>query len=322
MAHTISIREDGTAEMAYVGEKPWHGLGQELQQNATIEEWQKAAGMDWEIKRTPLLYKADNDVMFNIDDQNILYRSDTKTHLSVVSNKYQIVQPVDMLEFFRDITQAAGFQMETAGTLFGGKRFWALAAIGESACVVGDDQIDGYLLLSTSCDGTLATSARFTTTRVVCNNTLSMALSTKAKREVSVRHRAVFDASAVKDQLGIAKDSFKDFLVATRKLAQDTITTKQAEKFVANLFTTDTYTVADVIDKSRAYTQIMDLYNGQGKGSSLPGVKDTRWGAVNAVSEYVDHHIHGKTMSHTVANAWFGRGDELKTKALEMAIAL
>src|SRR6202044_3294118 len=103
-------------------------------------------------------------------------------------DNFKIVQPGAVLEFFRDLTAAAGFTLETAGTLFGGKRFWALAAIGETASIADPaDKMKGYLLLSTACDGSMATEARYTTVRVVCNNTLSSARSAGAK--VRVTHR-------------------------------------------------------------------------------------------------------------------------------------
>lgn len=93
----------------------------------------------------------------------MLYRSDTKAPLSVVSNRYQIVQPREVLEFYRDLTEVSGYELETAGVLKGGRKFWALARTGQTTKLKGNDQVNGYLLLATSCDGTLATTATPTT---------------------------------------------------------------------------------------------------------------------------------------------------------------
>jgi len=93
----------------------------------------------------------------------VLYRSDTKAPLSVVSNRYQIVQPREVLEFYRDLTEVSGYELETAGVLKGGRKFWALARTGQTTKLKGNDQVNGYLLLATSCDGTLATTATPTT---------------------------------------------------------------------------------------------------------------------------------------------------------------
>ena len=137
-----------------------------------------------------------------------------------MSDNFKIVQPAAVLEFFRDLTAAAGFTLETAGTLFGGKRFWALAAIGETASIAdAADKMKGYLLLSTSCDGTMATEARYTTVRVVCNNTLSAARTSGAK--VRVTHRSTFNADSVKKELGVdcAHVRFASTMADMRRLA-------------------------------------------------------------------------------------------------------
>jgi phage/plasmid-like protein (TIGR03299 family) len=320
MAHAITIRKNGLAEMAYVGtEKPWHGLGQSLEAGADMATWKEAAGMDWNIKTSPVTFGVDGEVG-TIPDSNVLYRSDTKEALSIVSSKYKIVQPGEVLDFFHDLTDANGFTLDTAGTLFDGRRFWALASIGESACIVGDDKVDGYLLLSSSCDGTLATTARFTTVRVVCNNTLGMALQGKA-REVVISHRTAFDANKVKNQLGIARGNFGDFLGAARQLAATSMSTRHAEEFVENLLRDSKMIYADDVSKSKQYMKIMDLFQGGGIGSEMQSAEGTAWGLLNSVTEYIDHHATAKTNSHRMANAWFGKGDDLKSLTLQRLLA-
>lgn len=127
MAHEITIHANGVAEMAYVGVTPWHGLGQILMPDSTIEEWRIAAGLNWTIERSPVKFM--NGTLHDWNEHQVLYRSDTNAPLSIVSNRYHIVQPEAVLEFFRDLVADAGFQIETAGTLKGGKRIWALARI-------------------------------------------------------------------------------------------------------------------------------------------------------------------------------------------------
>lgn len=126
-------------------------------------------------------FKADTvgnlGTIHSFPEQKVLYRSDTKAPLSVVSNRYQVVQPREVLEFYRDLTEVSGYELETAGILKGGRKFWALAWTGQTTVLKGNDQVNGYLLLATSCDGTLATTATPTTVRVVCNNTLTISLN-------------------------------------------------------------------------------------------------------------------------------------------------
>lgn len=130
MAHQLE-------QMAYVGETPWHGLGNQLTQNQPIEVWAQQAGMDWRIESSNVSYMAQNQrgqcIIMPYEEQRVLYRSDTHTPLSVVSQRYQEVQPKEILEFYRDLTEQSGFELETAGVLKGGKKFWALARTGQSA---------------------------------------------------------------------------------------------------------------------------------------------------------------------------------------------
>ncbi len=158
MAHELTIRTDGFAEIAFVGETPWHGLGQEINPDATIEEWQVQAGMDWTIESAPVQFfgAGDDQNLHTFEGQRVLHRSDTKAALSVVTNRYHPVQPKEVLEFFRSLVDTAGFKIQVAGTLMGGRRMWAIAQTGRYGEVTKDDGVGGFLLLSTSCDRTLA----------------------------------------------------------------------------------------------------------------------------------------------------------------------
>ena len=313
MSHELTVRDDNFVEMAYVGDMPWHGLGQELQQGADIAQWSKAAGMDWLIKRSRVRYGTDSI----FDEHHVLFRSDNKAPLSIVGEKYKIVQPIEMLEFFRDLAEDNAFTLETAGTLFSGKRFWALARIGESAVIQDNDKIDGFLLLTSSCDGTLATTAKFITTRVVCNNTLSMAMSEKTNKPITVSHRTTFDATMTKQRLGIAQGAFADFIKVSRELSYQPVSYLEATAFVGNLLL-DTGTVKkDDVVTSKAFLSIMELFK-HGKGNH----GETKWDLINGVTEFVDHVQRAKTESHRFANALLGKGDDLKTMALERIIAM
>src|SRR4051812_44324838 len=110
MAHAIE-------KMAYVGDTPWHQLGSALPAKQPIEVWAKKAGMDWTIREAPVRYMADQagnlGSILTFGDQKVLYRSDTKAPLSVVSKRYQVVQPRTVLEFYRDLTEVSGFELET-----------------------------------------------------------------------------------------------------------------------------------------------------------------------------------------------------------------
>lgn len=338
MSHEITIRQSGKAEMAYVGDTPWHGLGQELRKGAAIAEWEHAAGMDFAINRSRVRYgEGENQQIF--DKHHVLFRSDSKAPLGIVSPTFKIVQPREVLGFFKDLVEDSDFTLETAGTLFGGRRFWALAHIGESAIITNKaDIVGGYLLLCTGADGTLATTARFTTVRVVCNNTLSMAMSAKAKNEYVVSHRSHFDGAVAKAHLGLAHGNFSTFIKEMRNLSKQRITPADASLLTSKLILeTDPRrpslaTLAGdgqarveallAAQKATGYTDIMRLFEGAGRGADMEGVAGTAWGWVNAVTEFVDHSSRTKSVDNRLDSAWFGRGDAMKTTAVELATSL
>lgn len=316
MSHQLTISNAGTAEMAFVGETPWHGLGQILLPSASIDEWRVSAGMNWEILRKPVQFTDTDGLMHEWQDNHVLYRSDNTQPLSIVSPKYQEVQPRQVLEFFRDLVEKSGFQLETAGTMKGGRRFWALARTGLGGEVVDGDNINTYLLLVTSCDGGLATTAQFTSIRVVCNNTLQMSMRANHGARVAVRHNTQFNPDSVKAELGVnASEVYADFMERMKGLAETTLTGSRAEEIIEELFARKG---VEAPRSSKGFRKVMQLFNGVGKGSRIDGVAGTAWGIVNAVTEYSDFHIRAKNQEYRLDSAWFGAGRDLKESILEI----
>jgi phage/plasmid-like protein (TIGR03299 family) len=314
----ITIRKNGFAEMAYVGEKPWHGLGQKLEPGRSIEEWKVAAGMDWTACRSPVRF--DEGGLF--EEHHVVFRSDNKRPLAIVGHKFNLVQPGEILEFFRDLTAGNGYELTTAGTLFEGRRFWALARVTEDAVVIGNDQVKAHLLLCTAIDGSMMTTGKFVAERVVCQNTLSIALREHSS-SFAISHRTAFDAKIMKECLGIATGAFREFMLSARKLASKPITTLEAEQFIAEALVENSVVSAKEVTKTAAFRKIRELFvDGTAMGADLDGANGTLWGLVNGITEYVDHHARGKTPSHRLDNALFGRGDAFKTAAFQKALAM
>ena len=333
MAHLVE-------SMAYVGDTPWHGLGNQLPQKQPIEVWAQAAGMDWHIKESPVHFSIENihnaSMFGTFEDQKVLYRSDSNQALSVVSSRYQVVQPMEVLEFYRDLTEQAGFELETAGVLKGGRKFWALAKTGHSTALKGNDVVNGYLLLATSCDGSLATIAMPTTVRVVCNNTLSIAVN-NSENAVKVSHRSVFDADAVKQRLGVAVSHWDQFMYEMKVLSERKVSTKEANAYFETLLTQTTPQSTEstpsglrllkpstkpIIPNERAYKKLQAMYGGQGRGAELTAAKNTAWGLLCAVTEFVDHERQARSTENRLDSAWFGNGAQMKQQALEKALQL
>ncbi|MNF70283.1 DUF932 domain-containing protein [Pseudomonas sp. MM213] len=320
MAHLVET-------MAYAGATPWHGLGNQLTQKQPIEVWQREAGMDWQIQESLVHFKSDAvghlGAIHSFPEQKVLFRSDTKAPLSVVSQRYHTVQPREVLEFYRDLTEVSGYELETAGVLKGGRKFWALARTGQGAALKGNDQVNGYLLLATSCDGTLATTATPTTVRVVCNNTLSISLN-GATHAIKVAHRTRFDPQTVKKQLGIAVSQWDEFMYRMRTLAERKVQSKEALGFFMNVLcdTNAHAPIPEVVPNKRAMEKVQSLYEGKGRGADLASARGTAWGLLNAMTEYVDHERRARSSEYRMDSAWFGQGAVIKQKALDAALQL
>ncbi|MDC4377125.1 DUF932 domain-containing protein [Acinetobacter baumannii] len=340
MAHLIE-------QMAYVGDTPWHGLGNQLTPNQPIEIWAQQAGMDWRIESSDVSYMAKNDrgqsIILPYEEQRVLYRSDTHAPLSVVSQRYQEVQPLEILEFYRDLTEQSGFELETAGMLKGGKKFWALARTGQTSTLKGKDVSNGYILLATACDGTLATTAQFTSIRVVCNNTLAIALRGQSSSAgvVKVPHSTKFDAEKVKQQLGISVHAWDEHMYEMKQLSQRKVTQGEAAAFFDAVFNNTSMSVQDQEENiiqfyrnvanqasnktepnGRAMSKVMNMFNGKGRGADLSSAKDTAYGLLCAITEFADHERRAMSTDHRLDSAWFGAGAGLKQRGLEQALRL
>jgi len=324
MAHELDFTK-GKAAIAYVGDTPWHGYGQKMAEGQSIEEWQVAAGMDFQILDTDVQY-ATGFGRGVVKGKKVLYRSDTGDALAVVGHGYKVVQPGEVLEFYRDLTDTAGFKLETAGVLKAGKKYWALASIGKESRVL-DDTIKGYLLLGTACDGSMATTAMFTSIRVVCNNTLGFAMNEvengSNKNFIRIAHRSNFDEAKVKAQLGIAATSWDQFMQSVETWSLTPVSPERAKKYFDDIASYQN-AAGETVISNRTSDKLMELFNGQGKGANMKSAQGTAWGLVNAVTEYIDHH-RGRTNDVRMDRAWFGDGvatkELAKTLADEIAFA-
>ncbi len=196
---------------------------------------------------------------------------------------------------------------------------WALAKTNQSAAIKRTDVVNGYLLLATACDGTLATTAQFTSVRVVCNNTLAVAL-TNGTGAIKVPHSTTFNAETVKKQLDISVSSWDRFIYRMKTLSERKVTNQEAESFIRRLFNEIASTPNTV--NGRAMKKVMELYNGGGRGAELSSAKGTVFGLLNAVTEFVDHERRARSQDHRLDSAWFGAGAILKQKSLGQAMLL
>lgn len=333
MAHELAMKVTGQAAMAYMGDTPWHGLGTKMSTGMTVAQWRAESGLDFVVHKSPVGFAVD-DRSFSYPERLVLYRGDTNAPLSVVSRRYEVVQPAQVMDFFEEICEAGGFTLETAGVLQGGKKVWALARVNQGANVLGQDKIRPFVLLVTSYDGSSPTIGKFIAERVVCANTLAIALgelagSTKAgvSSIVSVSHRSEFKADDMRQKLGIAINGFDEFVIKARMLANRELGIDAADKQTIALLHPAAVNESGALDvlvakevrEAKGYKRIMALFDGEAKGADMAGY--SAWGWLNAVTQWTDWE-RGRSADSRVDSMFFGDSARLKGRALNAALAL
>jgi len=314
--------------MAYVGAVPWHGLGNLVNENISLDEFQKEAGLNWEVQKTPVQFTTrlaqDGELItetHRFKDKFVLNRTSDFKPFAVVSGRYKPVQPKEIFEFFRDLLAMHNMKMHTAGSLKDGGRIWCLAETGDVHKVLGNDRVDGYLHLSTSYDLTLSTLAQFTSVRVVCNNTLQQALANSTGR-VTIPHVKEFNADDIKGQLGIGREQWQAFTTALDVLAKIKLDETHATKLVEKIFAIPEDPEKRMVDPNRLHSvNVSDMFKfDNAKGAEMAG--RTAWGLLNCVTEYVDHHKRARNQGNRIDSAWFGPGAALKGAAMNELMLL
>lgn len=310
-------------KMAYIGETPWHGLGENLPPGRSIEEWAVAAGLNWEARLSDVYYYAEPTALRKSSTRKVIFRSDTLEPLSVVSDSYKPVQPREVLEFYRSLISDFGFELETAGSLKGGQKVWALANTKNAHYVGNQDEVRAYLLFATSYDGTLATTVDFTTIRVVCSNTLQMAVN-NAFSAIKISHNQSFKAEDVKAQLALTPEAFNLFTKAADALTRIRMDAAAARAFYGRVMDVvpEPVTAPQVANKNLAEAFTATFDEGRYIGSDLEAANGTAWGLVSVVTEYLDHVRRQTRVGGRLDSAWFGTGARIKQRTLKEALEL
>ncbi len=217
--------------MAYRGETPWHGEGFKVSGDESIEQWLEAAGLDWTVANVPLQIEGANDSGGRY--RAIMRESDGQVY-QVATSRYVPTQNTEIVEFFRGYVEAGDMSMETLGSLKGGSLVWALASIDRSFELAGGDKVEGFALMVNSHDGSMQLSGKTTSVRVVCNNTLSFALSMRGPNDsgpdsrgrnvaFKMRHTRKFGPDEVRDaqrSMGLARDQFEALHETAQELSE------------------------------------------------------------------------------------------------------
>lgn len=325
MAHMLDFSK-GFAAIAYRGETPWHGYGAKMQPNEPLETWYERAGLAYSVDRRPIFTVGKDGTQVQVPKMRALVRSDNDKTLSIVTDRYKVVQPGEVLEFFRNLIERQGFEMETAGALADGKRVWALAKTGQDFKIPGvPDHLMSYLLLATSYDKQFATTAQFTSVRVVCNNTLSYSINegerNDGKHVFRVPHHSDFNVNTVQASFGLVGPAWTAFTDDVVKLTQVKITKRQAVEFFMELMGYEEEDPQHAVDNVYTIKKLLQAYE-YGPGQDLPSAKDTLWGAVNAVTFFADHTRKARNTGSRINSAWFGESAGMKRRAWNQALDL
>lgn len=314
MAHEIEM-VNGQAQMAYRSSKgkPWHGLGTPVGDDLSPEQIMKAAGLDWEVTKVNTFIEW-NGSQVPTGRQALVRETDGKV-LTEVGAGWNPVQNRDAFDFFTDFVKAGDMVMDTAGSLKDGQIVWALADVKDGFTLFGGDEVKGYLLFSNPHQYGRSIDIRFCLERVVCNNTLTMALNEKNQPSVKVNHRSHFDADRVKEILGLSHNKLETFKQAAEFLGSKQYIKSDLETYFGTVFGE-----SKKEDKKLARTaeKVMDLIETQ------PGAdfqKGSWWQAFNAVTYAVDHEL-GRSTDTRMASAWFGQGAKKKVDALNLAVKM
>ena len=363
MAHQITGNE-----LAYVGATPWHGLGYSVPAGTTGAEMLKIAKLDWTVaERTIQMLSGPSEssetVVLPVNGFKAIVREDTNQIFSIPSKRYEMVQNADVVDMFREYCEAGHATMETVGGIRGGAVVWALAKLngGSSLTLVGNDTLNGYVLFSTSHDGSMPTMGKVTHVRVVCNNTLSAAYNVRSNgkgfkhydADFRMKHSSKWDESKrgeAQSKMAMATEQAAKYNELCDRLSRVRIDGKGKIKFLMQLLNKETTPavapvsvsnleptqeeidriVSGYVESSVTEKELSELgrvgrdileASYNSPGANLASADGTLFGLVNGVSYQVDH-VRGRTQDARLYQAWYGVGDTLKTDAFSQALEL
>ena len=312
MSHEIEM-VNGVAQMAYAGDLPWHGLGQQVSDDITTDGMMKAAGLDWSVTKQPMYYMDDLGEMGEVPGKSALVRSSDNKVMDIVGQDWNPVQNAEAFEFFREFVDSGDMQMHTAGSLKDGKMVWALAKVNDGFTIKtaqGEDSVESYLLFSNPHQYGKSIDVRFTPIRVVCNNTLTLSLNQNVDQYVRMGHQRPFNAEDAMATLGMAQQKLGQYKEAAELLCQKSYTTDDMLNYFNQVFPSASDRDSN---KSREAQEVMHTQAGAALGEG------TFWQLFNTVTYMTDHTL-GRNSDTRLQSAWYGQNQNVKKKALELAV--
>lgn len=334
-------------------EDPWWGIGKSIDANASIEEWMKACDLDYQVVRKQVWMKQ-GEKELPLKDYVAIVKSTDGTVFQIASPKYKPIQVKEALAIMKHYAKTNHVTLDTMGSLGeNGAIIWGLAKLNFEFELPGGDKIEAYLLLASSHDGSIKWTGIITFIRVVCKNTLSLALSEGkkgGKNLFSVKHTKNLDIEAVikkgKEDIDLmiataekakqeieamakTKVSQLDMQILTAKLTNN----KELLELIAENRKEQNASLLDqIVSKSnRSSLSISAIESEQSRvgkailddimnspGADMESAKNTVWGWLNGVTYYTDNQSGSD--DNRMKSAWFGPNADLKDKAYELAL--
>lgn len=303
----------------FFGQQAWHGLGTvlpaESEARFSSSESIRLAGLDWEVETQPL-YLGDGS---KANGHNAVVRKDTGKIMGVVGDRYECLQNSHQFDWFSPFLETKEVAFETCGALKEGQLVWVLAKVlRDDAEVAKGDKIRKYLLLTSSHDGSTATSVGFCPIRVVCWNTLSAGLNNSASKLIKVRHtqRQKDALTQIRETINLVDETFEATAKQYRRLMECPITPKDLRRYVKLVLEYPEEEIALSTRKQNILENVINLcVNGVGNDGK------TAWSAYNGITHYTTH-VYGRTPDSRLTSNWYGHGKTLSNRAFELALQL
>ncbi len=317
MSHNLEER-NGQASMFYSGDVPWHQLGRRLDRPATAAEAMEAARLDYTVVKRPMKAIIHGRHYADVPSAFATVRTDTNVVLGVVGSRYEAVQNKDCFSFFDPLIERDEAVYHTAGVLGMGEKIWLLAKLPDYIRIgKKGDPIEKFVLLYNSHDGSSKIRVKLTPIRVVCNNTLTAALS-GSDQEVQIKHTAaaVEKLQEAHKVLELTNQLYRELDYIFNRMALHKVTSQQLVDYVKTLVP-DNEQAESKTRTENTRNHILFLHDDTKEAAMHRG---TLFGAFNAVTELVDHYSNQNNASKQLKSMWFGgSGEQLKVRAYKLA---
>lgn len=335
MAHGIT-NTDAFGEVRKNGKKAWHGLGIEIPEGLSTVDGFRTIGLDWETSLEPVFCEIAGKRV-ELPEHRAHVRSDNNELLGLVSDHYQALNNSDLAKFCDQLLGVdSAVSLETAGSLHGGRRIFALLRLPNTFEVAPGDVVKSYICTANGHGGFASFTGALTNIRVVCNNTLTQAEKDLAKG-FRFRHMGKIDdkLDAARAILGLVTKQQKQFEEQARALVATDLSVGQVREFMDAAWVASFGKLPDATEQPEAYLKMLEkknetiakwLANMENARNSLAGIRGTAWAAFNSVTEWHDHQ-RGRFQSVAESDArahsnLFGISNQSKVKVLNAALSL